>query len=143
MTDATNHEDMRDLEDAGLAGYAAGPEAPPAGAAEEPIDDGLRPYSSEELAKLTAGLTTFGLPADRITAYQANVLASTRPAFEMLGIGEALAEYGVGHGGGVEAMPAWVRLLAGAGVVGFIVVSARAEHREKPKANDGDEGAAA
>jgi hypothetical protein len=135
VSDSRNPDDVRELEDAGLAGYASGPDpAPPLGAAPVPEVDALRPYTSEELAQLTAGFSAIGLPADRITPYQEKVLASTRPAFELLGIGEALAEYGVGHGGGIDAMPAWVRLLAGAGVIGFIVVTTRAEFRAEPKA---------
>lgn len=142
MTDATRYDDMRDLEDAGLAGYATGAATePPPGAAAPPPEDRLRPYSAEELAQLTAAFTTFGIPADGISEYQRKVLAATRPGFEMLGIGEALATYGIGHGAGIEAMPAWARLLAGAAVIGFTVVSTRREFIQ-PKDADGAEGAA-
>jgi hypothetical protein len=136
----------RELEDAGLAGYETDAATAAAGAAEgaaPPPRDALEPYTAEELAQLTAGLSALGIPAGNLDAYQRAVLARTRPAFEMLGMGEALAAYGVGHGSGIDAMPAWVRLLAGVGVVGFLVVGARREFGRDPNEPDAaPEGAA-
>lgn len=147
MTEATPPtNDVRELEDAGLAGYAAADEsaaAAGAGPAPEPAPPELEPYSAEELAQITAGLSALGLPAENLDAYQRAVLARTRPAFQMLGIGEALAAYGIGKGGGLEAMPPWVRLVAGVAVVGFTVVGARREFARGPNDPEPDAEAGA
>lgn len=149
MSDSTIPADMRELEDAGLAGYASTTDTPPPGgaaAAPPPPEDRLRPYTAQELAELTAALTTIGIPADKFTAYQRDVLAATRPGFELLGIGDALAEYGVGHGGGIDAIPAWGRLLAGAVVIGYTVVTTRRQYiatkPDQDEVGDTDGGAA-
>jgi len=152
--DATPAAADRELEDAGLAGYAASESSsappPPADEAPPPPESGLTAYTPEELAQLTAAFTAFGIPADNLDAYQREVLARTRPGFDMLGIGDALLEYGIGHGAGVERMPAWARLLAGAAVIGFTVVSTRRQFAAPPEApvdyrpeDEAPEGAAA
>ena len=134
-----------ELEGAGLAGYAVADDpAAAAGGAPEPERPELEPYTAEELAQITAGLSALGLPAENLDAYQRAVLARTRPAFSMLGIGEALAAYGIGKGGGLDAMPPWVRLVAGVAVVGFTVAGARREFARGPNDPEPDtEGAAA
>lgn len=113
----------------GLAGFAVGGMPPTV----EPFDDPapppapeLVPYTAEEVATIVATVTALGVPAEAITTYHRTVIEQSRPGLELLGVGPALAEYGIGKGGaGLEAMPAWARLLAGAALAGWVVVSAR------------------
>lgn len=140
--DTTPAAPDRELEDAGLAGYAASSSSDGADTQAAPEDASapepdMRPYSADELAQLTAAFTAFGIPAENLDPYQREVLARTRPGFEMLGIGDALLEYGIGHGAGVGTMPAWARLLAGAAVVGFTVIGTRRQFASPPESDAG------
>ena len=103
-----------------------------AGAGDPPHEDAaatVEAYTPDELAALLAALSAYGVPVENLDAYQRAILARTRPALELLDVGDALLAYGVGKGGpGLSNLPPWARLLAGVAVVGVTVVMTRKEH---------------
>lgn len=126
-------------------------------AAEPATSGGLRvvPFSDEELLDGTMMFVMFGLgsaglrlEALELERFRAEFsLLNRQPPihttvmFRALGLGEALARYGIGHGmvldqvmGRVDALPAWLRiLLAGLGVTAVSVKAARAVMRERER----------
>lgn len=109
--------------------YELPPEAAAAEADTPSAAETIEAYTPEELAQLLSALSQYGVPVENLDAYQRALIARARPAIELLDVSGALLEYGVGKGGpGLGALPAWARLLAGAGAVGLVVYATRKEH---------------
>jgi len=92
------------------------------------------PFTGEEIARGVALAVTLGLhfeTAEEAEAFEQAFMAAipimpTPAVLDYLGVGEALAEYGIHKGtvGGpeaLEALPPWLRLLIGAGYLAFAV----------------------
>ncbi len=92
------------------------------------------PFTGEEIARGVAFAATFGLrfqTAEEAQAFEKAFMAAlpimpTPAVLDALGVGEALAAYGIhkGMAGGpeaVEALPPWLRILLGAGYLGLAV----------------------
>ena len=84
-------------------------------------------YTDEEVSEIVARLSSFGLPLPLHDPYIATYIARTKPAMELLGMGEALGEFGITKSGSQEAMPAWVRAGGGLAVLGVSAVMIRRE----------------
>lgn len=95
------------------------------------------PMTTEQVVGVLAMLTSFGLPPERAEYYRKELEADSNLAFslEVIEFADALAEYGISNAG---KMPAWVRLILGAGIVGFAVMAARGKHAK----NSDDHGGA-
>lgn len=132
-------------------------DAEPEAAAEPAGEGGLRvvPFSDEELLDGTMMFVLFGLNSAGLRFEPGELerfktefsLLNRQPPihttvmFRALGLGEALARYGIGHNmvldqvmGRVDALPAWLRiLLAGLGVTAVSVKAAKAVMRERER----------
>ena len=92
------------------------------------------PFTGEEIARGVALVVTLGLrfeSPEEAKAFEQAFMAAipimpTPAVLDYLGVGEALAEYGIHKGmvGGpdaLETLPPWLRLLIGAGYLAFAV----------------------
>ena len=117
------------LDDAALGATPAVETAPPEGKTPAPM-------TTEQVVGVLAMLTSFGLSPERAEHYRRELEADGNLAFslEVIEFADALAEYGISNAG---KMPAWVRLMLGAGIVGFAVMAARGKYAK----NTDDHGA--
>lgn len=113
--------------------YVKKPEA--ASGMASPVNDDSSSSDIEEDANrnlaLQVGLgTALGLEPERVPDYIEGFTEAVTPYYEELGIAEALHDYGIlGGGEGASALPAWFRLLAGAGVTGLTIFQLRRGER--------------
>ncbi len=95
---------------------------------------GVVPFTGEEIARGVATAALFGLKfrtKEEAEAFEKAFLAAvpimpTPAVLDYLGVGEALAAYGIHKGmiGGpdaLEALPPWLRIIIGAGYLAFAV----------------------
>lgn len=82
-------------------------------------------YTDEEVAAIVARLSSFGIPIPLQETYVHHYIQHSKPAMELLGMGEALDELGINKSGGAAAVPAWVRAGGGAAILAFTAVSVR------------------
>jgi len=101
---------------------------------EEPESTKVEPFTGEEIARGIAFAVAFGLRfknEEELKAFEKAFMKAlpfmpTPAVLDLLGVGEALAAYGIHKGmvGGPEALeslPPWLRLLLGAGYIAFAV----------------------
>lgn len=83
--------------------------------------------TAEQVVGMVALLSSLGLPPERAERYRHELAADGSLVFmlEILEVADALAEYGISNAG---KMPAWLRLVLGAGIVGFTVMAARGKY---------------
>lgn len=93
-----------------------------------PLD--IKPIPTRDLLKSIAKLSSVGLHDSVKKSYQKSLIENDllEVALEMIGLPEVLAKYTGSAGGVAQQMPDWVRLIAGVGIIGYFVASARREH---------------
>ncbi|WP_034343084.1 hypothetical protein [Deinococcus misasensis] len=90
----------------------------------------LKPIDTKKLLENIAKYSSVGLPKSAKKGYQEAIAENDmlEVALDMIGLPELLAKYGSSAGGVAQQMPDWVRLIAGVGIIGYFVASARRDY---------------
>lgn len=115
------------------ASFAAPPEHVPH---EEPV----QPLTTEQIVGVVALVSKSGLPPDVGEAYKQDLEnnQSLKQILDMVGLADALAEYGIGAAGG--RLPPWASLILGVGALGYTIWSTRQKYANSHQGASGGLG---
>jgi hypothetical protein len=87
-----------------------------------------KPMTTTQLLGAVGMFSSFGLPPEVAASYRNDLENDQTLSFllEMLGLADALAAYGIGAGGG--KMPDWLKVILGAGVLGWFLYQKRGKY---------------
>ena len=107
-----------------------------------PSSAGRTAFTEEELAKFCASLTAYGVPSEALDNYTREYIAGLKQPLELLGVSEALADWGICRNadGGVP-LPAPARVALGAGMAALVTLGMRRKYALQPSVDHRAAGA--